>query len=119
MISVIIPTYNRVSFLRESVESVLSQGYWTGDSPGHALELLIIDDGSTDETRTMIRELAGRLDYSFQEHSGVSAARNSSRAFRSVRISFKSASLVAGSDMAGSRLAILGVLRNWLAQDRF
>lgn len=76
MISVIIPTYNRATFLREAVESVLSQGYWTGGTRGHAFELLIIDDGSTDETGTMIREFGGRLEYHFQEHAGVSSARN-------------------------------------------
>jgi len=76
MISVIIPTYNRASFLRAAVKSVLSQGAWTGDSPGKAFELLIIDDGSTDETSMVIREFEGRLDYHFQEHAGVSVARN-------------------------------------------
>ena len=71
MISVIIPCYNHGQYLSHALNSVLSQTFtdW---------EAIIVDDGSTDETR----EVAGhfvdrRLHYVYQENQGLSAARNS------------------------------------------
>lgn len=75
MISVIIPTYNRASFLKEAVQSVLDQDYFILN--GHnSFELLVIDDGSTDNTREIVQSFGSRMKYHFQEHKGVSAARN-------------------------------------------
>ncbi len=68
--SVIIPTYNRLPFVRKAVESVLTQTWkdW---------ELLVIDDGSTDGTPQWIRTLTDpRVVYRWQENQGVSMARN-------------------------------------------
>ena len=76
MISVIIPTYNRGSFLQEAISSVLAQDYFSGRKPGHDWELLIIDDGSDDGTRDVVRAFGDRVQYLCQEHRGVSAARN-------------------------------------------
>ncbi len=68
--SVIIPTYNRLALLAEAIESVLNQTY-------RDFELIVVDDGSTDETSEMIRSVAPRdFKYLRQEHLGVSAARN-------------------------------------------
>lgn len=67
--SVIIPTYNRLEFLRPAVESVLSQT--VGD-----YELIVIDDGSTDGTGEGLKPYGNRLHYIYQENRGVSAARN-------------------------------------------
>lgn len=75
MISVIIPTYNRASFIAEAIRSVLDQDYFSGASPD-SWELLIIDDGSEDETRALARSFGACVAYHFQEHRGVSAARN-------------------------------------------
>ncbi len=72
LVSVIIPTYNRSGFLKQAVESVLNQTYKN-------LELLIVDDGSPDDTRTIIEQYAAqdtRVRYLEQKNSGVSVARN-------------------------------------------
>ena len=50
LISTIIPVFNRPALLREAVESVLGQTY-------RAIEILIVDDGSTDSTPAVVREL--------------------------------------------------------------
>jgi glycosyltransferase involved in cell wall biosynthesis len=68
-VSVIIPTYNRAAMVREAIESVLAQSY--ADR-----ELIVVDDGSTDGTEAGIASLIPQLTYIYQEHRGVSAARN-------------------------------------------
>ncbi len=69
-VSVIIPTYNRAALLKEAIESVRSQTYldW---------ELIVVDDGSTDDTLSVVSELKdSRIRYFYQKNAGVSAARN-------------------------------------------
>lgn len=68
-ISVIIPTYNRAGMVSEAIESVLSQTY-------DDRELIVVDDGSTDETEAVVSSFLPGLIYIHQEHQGVSAARN-------------------------------------------
>ena len=70
-ISVIIPTYNYAAYILESVTSVLDQ-LQTGD------ELIVVDDGSEDETGQILKSLidAGRIVYEYQNNTGVSGARN-------------------------------------------
>lgn len=68
--SVIIPTFNRKSFLRFAIDSVLAQTYKN-------FELIIVDDGSTDSTRDLIKSYTdARIVYLYQENKGVSASRN-------------------------------------------
>jgi glycosyltransferase involved in cell wall biosynthesis len=67
--SIIIPTFNRYNSLKQAVRSVLSQSY-------KDFELIIIDDGSTDETSEIKNAFHGKLKYVRQENSGVSSARN-------------------------------------------
>jgi glycosyltransferase involved in cell wall biosynthesis len=67
-ISVIIPTYNRFEVLQRALESVYAQTY-------QPKEIIIIDDGSTDET-SQIQNLFPEIKYIYQENSGVSSARN-------------------------------------------
>ena len=69
LVSVIIPTYNRASTCRKAVLSVLEQAYKN-------CEVLVIDDGSQDNTREMVGCLNPRVKYYWQENAGVSAARN-------------------------------------------
>lgn len=70
-VSVIIPTYNYGSFIREAVESALNQTH-----PPH--EVIVIDDGSTDDTAEVLRPYwdAGRIHYHQQKNAGLSASRN-------------------------------------------
>ena len=71
LVSVILPTYNRASIIQKSVEAVLNQTYRT-------LELIIIDDGSTDETKELISKITdSRVRYiQIDENKGVANARN-------------------------------------------
>jgi len=67
LVSVVLPTYNREGFLQKAAESVLAQTYdhW---------ELLVVDDGSTDATRTFLGTLRDpRIRPVFQGHSGIPA----------------------------------------------
>lgn len=68
-VSVVIPTYNCERYLAQAVESVLSQNDCD-------YELLVIDDGSTDNTRSVLEPYSDRLGYIYQENQGVAAARN-------------------------------------------
>lgn len=69
LVSVVIPTYNRAGLLREAVESVLKQTY----SP---VEVVVVDDGSTDDTAAVVQEYGNRVRYSRRPNGGVNAARN-------------------------------------------
>lgn len=69
LVSVIIPTFNRRDLVREAIDSVLAQR-------GADFELIVIDDGSTDDTETALAPLSHRLRYRWQANRGVSAARN-------------------------------------------
>ena len=69
MISVIIPTYNRAPFLKKAIESVLSQTY-------QDFELIVVDDGSKDETSRLISSYKSRIEYIKQENRGPGSARN-------------------------------------------
>jgi len=70
LISCIIPTFNRSDLVVRAVKSVLSQK-WSN------WELIIVDDGSTDDTeRALHRFLVPAVRYEKQDHAGVSAARN-------------------------------------------
>jgi len=68
-VSVIIPTYNCGRFLRESLDSILAQ-------TDHDLEVIVVDDGSTDDTPSVLDEYAGRIAVVQGAHGGLSAARN-------------------------------------------
>ena len=72
LVSVIMPTYNRQEFIAESIHSILSQTLTD-------LELIIVDDGSTDATQEVVSRIAAsdkRISYKRLEHKGRSYARN-------------------------------------------
>jgi glycosyltransferase involved in cell wall biosynthesis len=69
LISVIIPTYNRAGVVEEAVDSVLAQEY-------NDFELIVVDDGSTDNTSEALAPYGDDVTVLFQENKGVSAARN-------------------------------------------
>jgi len=68
-VSVILAAYNRAEFLPQTVESILSQRFQN-------FELIVIDDGSTDETQRVLVPYASRIKYLYQQNRGPSAARN-------------------------------------------
>ena len=69
LVSVVLPTYNAQEYIAEAIESILSQHY----SP---LEIIVIDDGSTDNTKEILADYEDHICYSFQENAGPAAARN-------------------------------------------
>lgn len=69
VVSVVIPTFNRWPMVGEAVASVLAQTY--GD-----LELIVVDDGSTDDTGRELAKFGDRLRYFATENRGAAAARN-------------------------------------------
>lgn len=69
LFSIIIPTYNRCGLFARALDSVLKQTI-------SDYELIIVDDGSTDDTRQIDYEHKDRLKYVYQINSGVSSARN-------------------------------------------
>jgi len=69
LVSVIVPTHNRCQFVAEAVDSVLGQR-------GCSFELIVIDDGSTDETRLALESRREALRYVHQLQRGAAAARN-------------------------------------------
>ena len=68
-VSVIIPTYNRAHLLPRCLDSVISQDL-------QPLEIIVVDDGSTDSTRDLIRRNYPGVKLISRENKGVSAARN-------------------------------------------
>ena len=82
LVSTIIPTYNRANGCKRAVESVLFQ---THDN----VEVIVVDDGSEDNTRELICGVDARVKYLWQPNSGVSAARNTGlRAAKGAYIAF-------------------------------
>ena len=80
--SIIIPVYNRYHLVRRAIDSVLGQTF-------RDHEIIVVDDGSTDETPRIEEEYRGRIRYIRQGNRGVSAARNTGiDASRSARIAF-------------------------------
>lgn len=70
LVSVAISTYNRAEYLRDSINSVLAQTM-------QDFEIVVVDDGSTDETRALVAGFNDeRIRYFYQSNSGISTARN-------------------------------------------
>jgi glycosyltransferase involved in cell wall biosynthesis len=67
LVSVVIPCYNSARYLTETIESALLQTY-------ARIEIIVIDDGSTDETASIARSYG--VQYIYQANRGISAARN-------------------------------------------
>jgi glycosyltransferase involved in cell wall biosynthesis len=68
-VSVIIPTYNRQSEVLRAVESVIKQTI-------KPFEIIVIDDGSTDNTENVLSSVQEHIRYIKTENNGVSSARN-------------------------------------------
>ena len=68
-VSVVIPTYNYGHFVVGAVESVLAQTYQN-------VEIIVVNDGSSDDTKARLEPFMGRVRYIYQDNQGLSAARN-------------------------------------------
>lgn len=68
-VSVIIPTYNRHKFLKKAISSVQTQL----EQPD---EIIVVDDGSTDDTENVVEQFLEKVTYIWQKNNGVSSARN-------------------------------------------
>lgn len=68
-VSVVIATYNRAHYLRETIDSVMQQSF-------REFELIVVDDGSADSTNTVLESYGDRIRAYHQKNRGPSAARN-------------------------------------------
>ena len=68
-VSVVIPTYNMAAFLSEAIESIVRQSF-------QDFEVIVVDDGSTDNTREVVARFGSRVKYVWEENGGPSAACN-------------------------------------------
>lgn len=78
-VSVIVPTYNYARFIRDCLDSIFSQTF-------KDLEVIVVDDGSTDNTEEVLEKYRGDIHYIHQENKGLPAARN--RGIRSAQGEF-------------------------------
>ena len=69
LVSVIIPAYNAEQFIEQTIQSVLGQTH-------PCLEIIVVDDGSTDRTQEVLKKFDGKVHCLLQQNKGPSAARN-------------------------------------------
>lgn len=69
LVSVIIPAYNASKTIEKTLQSVFDQDYAN-------IEIIVVDDGSTDDTKTILKKYEDKITYIHQQNAGVSAARN-------------------------------------------
>lgn len=68
-VTIVIPAYNYADYLSEAIDSALAQTY-------ENIDVLVVDDGSTDETPEVLTRYSERIEVHRQENAGLSAARN-------------------------------------------
>ena len=73
LVSVLMPVYNRERYLAEAIESMLAQDY-------RPLEIIVVDDGSTDSSAAIAQRYGDPVRYDYQPHGGIANARNRSLA---------------------------------------
>lgn len=102
LVSAIIPAFNYGRFICDAVESALGQSY----SP---LEVIVVDDGSTDDTRQRLERYGSKIRYLYQNNRGLSAARNTGiRAARGQWVAFLDADDVWHRDKTSVQFAAAG-----------
>lgn len=67
--SVVIPNYNHAQYVGDAIRSVLAQTY-------HNYEIIVVDDGSTDNSHNEVAQFGDKVKYIYQSNAGLSAARN-------------------------------------------
>lgn len=70
-VTVLITTYNYGQFIEEAIDSVFAQDY-----PLDKIQILVVDDGSTDDTGERVKKYAGRIDYFYKPNGGQASALN-------------------------------------------
>jgi len=101
LVSIVVPTHNYGHFLPQALDSVLSQ-------MDVDLEVIIVDDGSTDETSEIIASYAGLVSFIRQDNRGLSAARNTGLAVaRGEFLVFLDADDILGPGVLASQRAFL------------
>jgi glycosyltransferase involved in cell wall biosynthesis len=99
-LSVVIPTFNRRSVLERSLSALLDQ-----DLPADDFEIIVVDDGSTDDTRELLRGWKAHCAFSALQspHRGASSARNLGvQAASGDLILFMDDDLIGAQDLLGS-----------------
>ena len=71
LVTVLISAYNYGHFIEEAIDSVLAQDY-----PNDRLEILVVDDGSTDDTTERVRKYGSRIQYIHKPNGGQASAFN-------------------------------------------
>jgi glycosyltransferase involved in cell wall biosynthesis len=69
LVSVIVPAYNAERFLGDAIQSIHGQNY-------PSIQLIVVDDGSTDKTAEIAQRFGNQIEYVFQQNAGPAAARN-------------------------------------------
>ena len=69
LVSTIMPVYNGARYIARAIESILEQEY-------ENIEIVVVDDGSTDDTAAVLKKLTHQISYFYQENSGVAATMN-------------------------------------------
>jgi len=69
MISVVIPVFNREKYIKDCVDSALKQTY-------KDKEVVVVDDGSTDDTKTILSRFGPKIKYIYKKNGGAASARN-------------------------------------------
>src|SRR5262245_6922666 len=69
LFSIIIPTFNRGRILRDALDSVFAQAV-------PEVEVIVVDDGSTDDTKAVVDMYGSRVQYVYQENREPAAAKN-------------------------------------------
>src|SRR6266542_3165879 len=82
LVSVIVTTYNQAAYIGETLASVFAQTH-------EPAEVIVVDDGSTDDTAQQVNRFKGRVHYIYQENQGVAGSRNTGiRAARGELLAF-------------------------------
>ena len=101
LVSCIIPVYNCEAYLAESIESVLAQAH-------RPLEVIVVDDGSTDRTGEVIRSFGDRVRGLAQPNAGPATARNTGlAAARGTLIAFNDSDDLWTADKLAVQMALL------------
>jgi glycosyltransferase involved in cell wall biosynthesis len=69
LISVVVPTYNNAAYITQALDSVFAQSFTD-------YEVVVVDDGSVDDTRAVLSRYGARIRYHYQENQGLAVARN-------------------------------------------